>query len=422
MSTYKYDFTADENEKQRTYDWQKMYEQQNLQSQDYREKLANDERIWQDRFNKENEEYNRRILEGTSMQVKGLQAAGVNPAAAFSSGSGLSLPAVQSPNTPAPSSFAGAGGSPSMIASPSSETKFLDILQSIRALGETAKDGVLSYDTLSMLGANLKGKLTDNQLKESIKDFQLMSNEVYKVFGRSEKGSEIMRNVTQSLLNASQGKKEEALEGYYKSMDELTKTTNKKEQEILPFISQWWQSSIKLMDANTRSANQDVLTGRAQAHYYHSAANEQDALAATEDALREWREMSAKYSAYIDKNEFTVLDGTTRNRMNKIVNESLASDVLPDQMRVDLERAKKDNDWYTVRQLLGIADRGIEVYKARNGGRMVSAMEVRNEIEDRYNRYLQDTYDYTDSYDTYTPQGNKLHVTRHQRAKRGTIR
>lgn len=392
MGKYQYEWNTNENQQQRDYDWQKTAQQRQWAVEDYQTQIRDQDRIWQERFNAENEEYNRRILEGPSMQVQGLRAAGVNPAAGFTSGSGLSLPQVSSPSVSVPSSSVAVGGAPSTASSPPRSTVFLDIIQSLRELGQTARDGVMSYDTLNMLGANLSGKLSDNMLKDALVDYQYMANEVYRTFGSKEKATSILRDISESLLAASQGNKEEAMTMYYNSMSQLTDTQNKKEQEALPFISKWWQANIEQMSAGTVKLRQDVRTGQAQEQMYQSQGKYYDAIAATEDALRDWKALEAEFGSRLTKNEFIVADSTTQQRMNKIVNESVASDMLPEQMATALEKAHKENDWYEVNQILGIAQTGIEVYKAKNGGRIADAMDVRNELEDDWYNYQKTHY------------------------------
>lgn len=333
-------------------------------------------------------------LNSPERMVKRLLKAGISPSVLFGNGgnplgNASSAPSVHGSSVPSsvsmPSGSSAAVGWPSQFGD-----TIAKMLSSIGGYRLNSQEADKIKELLPMMVD--KGILDVQQMQEQVFSQQLEN------YVKNEVKDVRIKQYTQDWLNS--------LQDYYLKL--VTEDKFNAEVEFQRLLNKGQLISNETNDfqlkymlrqqlINLRTQNKVLLSeigvNQSETRRNDSVANYNNALARTENDMREWRVMSERYGAYLNKNQFTVLDGTTQQRMNRIVNETLASELLPEQVRVDLEKARKANDWYEVNQILGIVDTGVSAYSAykgaQNQGFYAQEMQVRNEINSRYNEYLQ---------------------------------
>lgn len=162
----------------------------------------------------------------------------------------------------------------------------------------------------------------------------------------------------------------------------------------LKFMMKTW---YERWQAEIQNLRQDTRLKAGQTENQYSQANLATAYSQTENALREWRFEAEKYGALMNKSDFAVKNGTELQRMNEIVNRCLASEYMPEQAKQDVERARKDNNWYEVNRLLDITNTAINAYSAYATGGFANAAQVRANVEREYQQHRMNNYeiDYT---------------------------
>lgn len=364
----------------RAYDWQiNMMEHQNQMNVDnyYRqlkdqERLIGAERAWQEKIN------------SPAYQAQQMRAAGMNPAGAgmgdFGGTGTFSPPSIQSPSASAPPMSSSPNGFVAQQPNHSPLEALSTLGGFLKDVAQANLDSAQKDRVSSLLLGEIEGQALDN-LSKSYNNFvnsKTIPARIQQAFNESYKEYVI------GLFTGEQAKTEQFKQTLLAHQSDLTSADLEKAliitnnmQDIFDLTKREKKASIGLMGAQSIQARSVADLNRAKKE--------------TIDNLREWQTEFAKWESKREKNQFTLEDSTYQSRMNKIVNESIASNYMPDAMKEALTAAKKRNDWYEVNEILGIFDTGVKAYGtykgAKTGQGIVDAQDVRNDIQRDFFEY-----------------------------------
>lgn len=331
-----------------------------------RELLAIQNRYNQENFDRqfaaENQEFDRRYNQYQSPQalVRQYSEAGLNPSVVLSSGqSGFGQ--IGSAVNPSPVSVPSLSSPSPMLISQRDSNDYIDALSRMK-LNDAQKDEIYAL---------LKGKLReqdDTHKWQSVLSAQkAFEFELDKKYGDNKRAQEIANLAQEGLVLYMQGQESAANAKFLKAKEMLADDEHKFNQVKYPKYNLY-------LDAIMQAIKSETSRNYSEASYSTSLAN-------TENALRGFR-------LQLIDNEVTLSDKTLQSNIDKIVNEGKKSAFLPDIAEQELEMAKKENNMYYAKAILSIITDavGTAMY-ARTGGRVATAMEIRNTIAERVQQY-----------------------------------
>lgn len=351
---------------------------------------------WQNQFKQTNEEFDRRynLYQSPRALVRQYNEAGLNPAVALSGGS-AGFGGVGSAVNPSsvPISHGSVVGHGSV--SDSRPSDYIDALSRLK-LSEAQ-----STEIFELLKGKLRQQDDAHDMQSALLFAQRWQNEMNNLYGSEERARKLTNLVYEGISLLMQGKESEAGYKFIEAKTTLAHDEHLKNKEELPRVG------LQL----------DALIGmwKKMGGYYQSAGAYQSAQAQTENDLREFR-------STILNNEAQLSSDTLQSKIDEIINQSKASDVLPENARIALEIAKKENNLYYARAILGMVTDAIStVLTVRTGGRIANAMEVRNDIQKRvqdYNETNGVTEKVTDTFDKKGHIKSRVHSYQRQRGSK----
>lgn len=325
--------------------------------------------------------------------AKQLQSIGLNPSAVLGKGSGFqsmgSVPGVSS----------GSQASVGSLLNPNAS--YGD------ALKNTTKDAVSVLNSLT--DKHLKDSQTIKVLAEA--KGQEYANQIAKIQSQvsewqipQKAKAEISNLITSSALNEARGELTKAESDLKKLTQLLTdkqiRLTDEQIQQLTIEVA--WLDRIRKQEYDLLGEKQK--TERSQQAVNYGSANEHNANAKTINDIRADVVRYHKYVANIHETKDFVSSNTAWNEVQQSLYDLQASKLVPNQIVLAIEHAKKANDWYEVNELLGIVDEGVKAYGtyygAKTGKGFVDAQNTSNRIKQDYNDYLKSKDNHPR---TYTP-------------------
>lgn len=344
------DFSAAEAEKQRQWqsdEWSRQYAIQ--RDEWYNQLNAYQQAQWQQYLKQA--EYNSPVN-----QVARLKQAGLNPSAVLggSGSSGLvsaatgNMSSVGSPSVPTGGTVSGASASmPSQIPMQGYQTGILQSMGSVlKDLASASKDNMLTSPMVAYIGSQLVGQNLKNE-------WQQFENEVM-----SQVKDTRVKQAFQDLQNsfADYALKSAMSENY--SADTLLK-----DAERALKIAQKYCTDEQFKEISFRVAHQfetwqlDQQLKQSQKVNNYASANYSNALATTEDKLRDFKVTHAElingYQGIVNDiaaNEWKVSDATVEQKIKtvstQLIEQAKREGVLTSQAISAAEKAVKENDWW----------------------------------------------------------------------------
>ena len=314
-------------------------------------------------FERQKELYDTRT--GLSAQARQYANMGVNPASVVSGMTGNTVPSVsptQVPQMHVPSE--------SMAESFNLATQALS----------NYKDGRLKDNQAEMLVRQIYGQ-------EIANGYAQLNNELLEKYGDKEWSAKLRDLGASAFLKYAQGSEAEAQQDLTNVIRLISNEELGIKKEEAANIALKISKMLKLIDAQTQSAKASSVESYANA----SLAREN---AKTVSDLRSWQVGFEQARTEIAQSDSFVKRNTLWEQVEGKLGELRAASMLPNQVEQAIQRAKKENDWYEVNQLLGIVDTGVRAagtyYGAKTGQGFVNAQDTRNSIQSEYNQYLKD--------------------------------
>lgn len=369
-----------------------------MANQEYLMKLEN--QYHQENFDREfaaeNAEFDRRYNEYQSPQamVHQYNQAGLNASALYQKGNGgFSVSPAMQPSSPSPAAVvAPAKSAPT-------PTNSVDLLNDISRmeLNNAQRDEIFAL---------LKGKMREqddaHELAEIMKAQQSFTLQLDKIYGNDERANKLANLIQEGLTLYLQGKESEKNVKFLEARTILADDEHVLNRQQLPLAKLYLEALIK---ATKAKASADY----SQANYYR-------ALSETEDACRE-------FNLEVLRNEASLSSETLSSRVDEIISKAKAAKILPEQVQVELEKAKKENNLYYVREIVSMVAEGVGVagqfYAA---GKIGKAMNVRNEIQQKFNDWMQEnnvTEKMTDTYNSKGKRTGTIHTYGRRRPQKG---
>lgn len=336
---------AEQNMLDREFQRQMMFESSYLDMDVWRAQFEKENAEWLNRFGLQNEEWRKQqdinyetwqrqqdymnLYNSPTQEVKRYMAAGVNPAALYAKGGVSSAPivspasstSVANPSVSSPKGASmvtgSASGSPSGV---NGRGEFQNTIEAISTVGELVKEGILGYDTLSMLGANLQGKIKQNQYQDLLNSYQGIYNGVYAATGSKKEAATIVSLLGQAYNQFAQGDTEESKRSVNNALGRLYRFQGDKAEKQLPFAVAEIESYVDEMKSTAGLNRAKVGTEKSQQTLNYASAENQRALARFNNYQTDFLEMvqenrigvlaaeleSLNYKNAIDENQLKI--------------------------------------------------------------------------------------------------------------------
>ena len=337
-------------------------------------------------FEQENAEFDRRFnqYQSPAALVKQYSEAGLNPAALMQNGS-TGFGGVGSAVNPTGVSVAPTSPSAPMSQSSKSSTDYIDALSRLKL------NDAQSEEIFQLLSGKLREQDDQHSWQLLLQFQQKFENELLQKYGDAERGQQVANLVQEGLLLKMQSKESDAYSKLLQAKKLLAEDEHKFNDVKFPKYGLY-------LDALIQS-----LRSESSRNYSESSYN--SALAKTENAMRGFRLM------LID-NEVQLSSKTLQANIDNIINEGKRSGYLPDLAEQELEMAKKENNMYYAKEIIGLIMQGFEAAMyARTGGRIATAMEVRNSIEKRIQDFKESNPVREKVVDTFDKGGRRVGQT-----------
>lgn len=399
-------FQHDESEIARQWqekEWEHQFVRQNGQWFNQQEYLNN---IWQKQFDYSTAA--QQNWENPSTQAQMWKNAGMNPALMMGDigsvspfaglqSSPVSSPQVTTPHAGAPNLHMAHQVAPMLDLSMA--TSFSEIAKN---LSSSKLDDANAYRSSALVHEELNSLLLKNKSQELANSLDEIGLEVAKY----SKDSKIAKAYEDYLLTIQQrvtlGKQGSLYDEQVlteKSQQLLNMMTSKcksvEEQQKLLDLSFNIASfndrleSFKVQNAVGRS---QVSANVARAEESYAVAGWNRAQSQTENEMRASRVELGKIQSRIASNSADISDATKQAEIDRaLAILTKEKDLLPQQMEEDLRKAKHDNDWATVHEILNVANTALDAYTGVMGVRawnkIGSAQESRAMMNERYKEY-----------------------------------
>lgn len=309
-----------------------------------------------------------------------LAQAGLNPSAMSGSIGSPSMPSVPS------------GGSSSSVSAPHLENEGLALGQGIESIAKAASSfaGANAQDaqakeTRTLLQDKLNQLVLQNNGQELYNAKQDWDNYIAQKFGESEAGAKLNDLTADAYVKYSQGDNLGALSNlhFIQSLIASEELGIKKEERAN--IGMMLLKQLSLLDSQINLNNELAATEPSKRSANYGSAALDRANADTINAIRQDVVRYQKAIANIKDTEDFVSNNTAWNNVQMSLWELRQAQLIPEQIEAAIERAKKDNNWYEVKVLLGMIDTGVKAYGAYKGAKTgqgyVNAQDVRNKID-----------------------------------------
>lgn len=343
-------------------------------------------------FQQENAEFDRRYDRYQSPQsmVRQYSEAGLNPSALVGSrGAGLGG-ASGSLNAPVPNV-----GNLSVASQPNpSSTNFMDYLDAASKLklNTAQKDEIYA-----LLQNKMREQDDQHQLASIMKLQQTWQYTLDKAYGSDERAQKLANLAEEGLVLYLQGQEAAANSKFLEAKKILANDEHVLNHQQLPLLKLYLEAMIMGTHAK---ASADY----AQSGYYR-------ALSATENAIRE-------FNVNLSRNEATLSSETLNSRVDEIISKAKAAKILPQQVEVELEKAKKENNIYYIRAIIDMISEGVSTVGMFYGpAKIGKAMDVRNSIEAEYKKFMMENNVEEHVVDKFSKTG-KLQTRTHSYGRR----
>lgn len=361
------EWQSEENDKDRLWqqqEWLRQFQAQNEESWK-RFYAENDE--WQRRFNAQNE-YN-----DPSAVIARLRAAGINPAAAMGQLTGAGgLAAAGGSSSPDVPQAAGTqqipthGVTPVGLQNPApiNISGLMSGLAEIMNASTNAKRLGLDTDRQNtLLPAELRQKLAQAGKDEAIAaytNFQKQVDEVTKIKNIEAHTREMLSrekaNIAQAFALYEQGKTEESKRMFNEAMAAFTNSKDKALQEYIPFLTR----HISAMIGNLHASTEELGT-RSDLNKYQSDKTLAEIM--TIDGLRNGQIKGQQLANTISEAKATIANldakaftATQRERIEALVVSYGREGWLTEEQKQKAFKAIKDNNFYEVEHIFGLAE------------------------------------------------------------------
>lgn len=309
-------------------------------------------------------------------RIDSARKVGLNPLAVL--GMGNSSQAVSPSMSPA-ASLPSASFSP-VPASPFAPSAPTNIESLARAYESLTKGGLNTAES-SSISEKLPHEIESLMLSNEGQDIMNTLNDI-EVYVKDKVKDTRVKQATQDYLNSKamywlysqQEEESKAREAYYKSEAALAVIEEKSKDAQLKLFLEYGEKQIQSFIKN--------LNARTSAAY--ATANYNNALAATENDIREFKVANEKWSSQLSNYEVMYQDKIQQQRYETYLAELEAKKLLPKEIQEDIRQKIKNNDWYEVRQIQSIFNDVVNAYESIKG---VSADMVRNQISEKYMDY-----------------------------------
>lgn len=351
-------FAAEQAEIQRQYqssEWLRQYE---IQSADWYKQLGALGDYSKQMFDYE-AQYN-----SPQNQMKRLQSAGLNPAASLGSNSGLiAASSGNIKNAPNPAPPAGGSVSGAAASAPSPQGVSLHAPQlDFSAFGSFIKDAAEAYRTgaetrpaIAKILAEIDNLVADTTSKKLVQEYQIGQNYIMNM----TKNNKVRQSYLDIGIAYSEMKLNESL-GKQADSQAVLNAAEKflKEAQTSLTKEQYAEASFMVSHlVETYTNDQNLKKSQAAANY--AGANYNNALAKTENEIRDWKVKHEeqcyqveKLLAGIQRNKLFISDGTLTDQLTAFKSQLKREGILTDTAIQQLEIAIKDKNWYEVKNLL----------------------------------------------------------------------
>lgn len=309
-------------------------------------------------------------------RVDNARQAGINPLVALGMGnSSQSVSPSMSPSASIPSYSS--TPSPSIPYAPSAPTN----IESLARAYESLTKGGLNTAESSSISEKLPHEIESLMLSNEGQDIMNTLNDI-EVYVKDKVKDTRVKQATQDYLNSKamywlysqQEDESKARESYYKSEAALAVIEEKSKDAQLKLFLEYGEKQIQSFIKN--------LNARTSAAY--ATANYNNALAKTENDIREFKVANEKWISQLSNYEVMYQDKIQQQRYETYLAELEAKKLLPKEIQEDIRQKIKNNDWYEVRQIQSIFNDVVNAYESIKG---VSADMVRNQISEKYMDY-----------------------------------
>lgn len=326
---------------------------------------------WTHTFEKTNEEWWKRFHEenkynSPSEQVSRLIAAGINPAAALNSISdaGLASPGgssnVASPSIPGPHSVTPVGLNP-INGITSDAQLFSSIAQLADSLSKGLQTGINWDRQQKVVGAEVENIIADtNQKRESANQTKLQSD-IISMFGSKKAAADILKTISESQNFEAQGRYADASSALQDAVRALTDEKRFALSEQRPVILQQLNADIKRLNSQTELNRASAKEAITRSEVNISQASYFDALASTENLLRDGRYTAQELANSLDGVQLRMSERRDNNELitNKereiaIVNSLAREQLINESTRQQIVKAVEDNNWNAYEHYIGV--------------------------------------------------------------------
>lgn len=314
-------------------------------------------------------------------RVDSARRAGLNPLAVL--GMGNSSQAVSPSMSPA-ASLPSASFSP-VPASPFSPTAPTNIESLARAYESLTKGGLNTAQENSLaekLPHEIESLILGNEgqaIMNTLNDIEVYVKQNVKDTRVKQATQDYLNSMAMYWLYIQQEDESKARESYYNAAGALAVIEEQSKDAQLKLFLEYGEKQIKAFIRN--------LEARTSAAY--ATANYNNALAMTENDIREFKVANEKWLSKLSHYEVMYQDKIQQQRYETYLSELEAKKLLPKEIQEDIRQKIKNNDWFEVRQIQSIFNDVVNAYESVKG---VSADMMRNKISERYMDYK---YNYT---------------------------
>lgn len=352
------------------------------QNQFYNMQLAGQSALWQEQFDKTNE-YN-----SPSAQVARLQAAGINPSVLTGAlGAGNASP-ISAPSAPSGGSSHSVSmtGLPTVNGVSSDAALFSSLAQMNDALSHVAQTG-LNADRqralLSKEGENLMADTDKKRQETSLTNIQALLQQRW---GDSEAQARVNSLVASAEELRARGDYHGAASALAKANEALANSRKMQTDKLTPRLVSELDARIKYLNNEADLARERVSTERSQQAVNQARASLDDALARTEDDLRQGRvsvlELGNEARGLensmlrMQKYEFTETQGA---RIQALIDGYHREGLINDELYKRIEALGIKNNYANARELLGICGDALGI---ASGVQNIKHLEIRD-LNDR---------------------------------------
>jgi hypothetical protein len=362
-------FAAGENEESRRFAAEQAEIQRQYQSAEWLRQYERQSSDWYKQLNALGD-YSKQMFDYEAQynspqnQMARLRSAGLNPAASLGSNSGLiAASSGNVKNAPTPTPPTGGSVSGAAASAPSTQGVNLHAPQiDFSSFGSFLKDAAEAYKTnaetrpsIDKILAEIDNIVTDTTSKKLLQEYQIGQNYIMNLTKNvkvRQAYAEVGVAYSQMKLNESLGREADAksvLAAAEKFLKEAETNLTKEQYSQAAFMT------AHMLESFTNEQN--LKKSQAVANY--ASAKYNNALAKTEDEIRDWKvgheEQLFKVEqclAGIQKNKLFVSDETLDEQVSAFAAQLKREHILTDTAQQELEIAIKNKDWYEVKNLL----------------------------------------------------------------------